>query len=196
MEVLQDDELLEWMADRAIEYMNSERDTAELEALRSDLAEAERKRDNLRKNMENGEVLPIMIQWLNERQHEVDDLTVRIRALEKLNMNEITRDMIISYLETLREGDAEDKAFQQQLIDAFLVRAYLFDDGRLKLIFNCTKEHREVEISLEKFSKEEGGNDCSEVRLSSHHLHKKRGLPYAEASSFFIFSSSSFSSTR
>ena len=171
MEVLQDDELLEWMAERAIEYMNSERDTAELEALRSDLAEAERKRDNLRKNMENGEVLPIMIQWLNERQHEVDDLTVRIRALEKLNMNEITRDMIISYLETLREGDAEDKAFQQQLIDAFLVRAYLFDDGRLKLIFNCTKEHREVEISLEKFSKEEGGSDCSEVRLSSNHLH-------------------------
>ena len=71
-----------------------------------------------------------------------------------------------------RWAEKEDKAFQQQLIDAFLIRAYVFDDGRLKLIFNCTKEHREVEISLEEFSRKEGtGEDCSAVRLSSAHLH-------------------------
>jgi hypothetical protein len=84
---------------------------------------------------------------------------------------DIDRDMILSYLETLRDGDAEDKAFQEQLIDAFLIRAYVFDDGRLKLIFNCTKEHREVEISLEEFSRKEEGEDRESVRLSSAHLH-------------------------
>ena len=50
--------------------------------------------------------------------------------------------------------------------------AYVFDDGRLKLIFNCTKEHREVELSLEEFSRKEGkGEDNAEVSLSSSHLH-------------------------
>lgn len=170
--ILQDDDLLEWMADKAMEHLESERNTAEIEALRADLEEATRKRDNLRKNMENGEVIPIMLQWLTERQQEVDELTVRLKALEKMALIDIDRDMILSYLETLRDGDVEDKAFQEQLIDAFLIRAYVFDDGRLKLIFNCTKEHREVELSLEDFSRKEGtGEDRGSVRLSSAHLH-------------------------
>ena len=80
--------------------------------------------------------------------------------------------MIISYLETLRDGDVEDREFQEKMIDAFLIRAYVFDDGRLKLIFNCTKEHREVTISLDDFEgKEEQGEEQQLVRLSSSHLH-------------------------
>lgn len=172
MVILQDDELLEWMADQAIAHLESERNTAEIEAVRADLEEATRKRDNLRKNMESGEVIPIMMQWLAERQQEVDDLTVRLKALEKMAFIDIDRDMIISYLETLRDGDVEDKAFQEQLIDAFLIRAYVFDDGRLKLIFNCTKEHREVTLSLEDFEgKEAEDEEHRMVRLSSSHLH-------------------------
>ena len=85
---------------------------------------------------------------------------------------DIDRDMIISYLETLRDGDVEDREFQERMIDAFLIRAYVFDDGRLKLIFNCTKEHREVTISLEDFEGKEGqGEEQQMVRLSSSHLH-------------------------
>ena len=172
MMILEDDEVLEWMADRAMEHLESERNTAEIEAVRTDLAEAVRKRDNLRKNMENGDVVPIVMQWLQERQQEVDQLTLRLKALEKLAWSGITRDMILSYLESLRDGDVEDKAFQETLINAFLIRAYVFDDGRLKLIFNCTKEHREVEISLEEFSRKEGkGTPDAEVRLSSSDLH-------------------------
>ena len=117
--------------------------------------------------------MPIVMQWLHERQQEIDELTVRIKALEKMAWTDITRDMILSYLETLRDGDAEDKGFQETLINAFLIRAYVFDDGRLKLIFNCTKEHREVEISLEEFSRKEGkGENNAEVRLSSSQLHQ------------------------
>ena len=169
--ILQDDELLDWMADRAIEHLESERHTAELEALRTQLQEATRKRENLLNAIEDAELLPILKDRLKERQQEITELSARITVLEKEALNDVTKDMILSYLETLRDGDAEDKAFQEQLIDAFLIRAYLFDDGRLKLIFNCTKEHREVEISLEEFSRKEAGENCSEVRLSSSHLH-------------------------
>ena len=171
MVILNDDELLEWMAKSAIEHLESERNTAEIEALRADLAEVVRKRDNLRKNMETGEVLPIVLQWLQERQQEIDELTLRIKALEKMDLIDITEEMILAYLASLRDGDIEDKALQEKLIDAFLIRAYVFDDGRLKLIFNCTKEHREVEISLEEFSRKEEGKEDSEVRLSSSQLH-------------------------
>ena len=172
MVVLQDDDLLEWMADMAIAHLESERNTAELEALRADLEEATRKRDNLRKNMENGEVIPIMLQWLNERQQEIDDIAARLKAMEKISLVSIDRDMILSYLETLRDGDVNNRAYQEQLIDAFLIRAYVFDDNRIKLVCRFTKEHREIEISLEDFSRKEGeGEDHSEVSLSSSHLH-------------------------
>lgn len=171
-QLLDDDELLEWMADKAIEHLESERNTAEIDALRAELEEATRKRDNLRKNLETGEVLPIVMQWIRERQQEIDELTGRIAALEKMAWIDIDRDMILSYLETLRDGDVEDREFQEKMIDAFLIRAYVFDDGRLKLIFNCTKEHREVTISLEDFEgKEEQGEEQQMVRLSSSHLH-------------------------
>jgi DNA invertase Pin-like site-specific DNA recombinase len=172
MEILNDDEILEWLADRAMEHLESERNTAEIEALRARLKEATRKRDNLLDAIEDAEMLPILKDRLKERQEEVRFLSARVEALEKLAWNDITKDMILSYLETLRDGDYEDKAFQEKLIDAFLIRAYVFDDGRLKLIFNCTKEHREVEISLEEFSRKEGkGEEDAKVRLSSSHLH-------------------------
>lgn len=172
MQLLNDDELLEWMADKAIEYLESERNTAEIDSLRASLDEATKKRDNLRKSLESGDVIPIVIKWIKDRQQEIDELTGRIAALEKLALVDIDREMILSYLEMLRDGDVNDREFQEKMIDAFLIRAYAFDDGRLKLIFNCTKEHREVTISLDEFEgKEEQGEDLQMVRLSSSHLH-------------------------
>ena len=109
---------------------------------------------------------------LKARQEEVKDLERRLRILEADNEITISRDMILSYMEMLRDGDVEDRAYQEMLIDTFLIRAYVFDDGRLKLIFNYQKEHREVTIALEDFSRKEGAEDCGEVRLSSSHLHQ------------------------
>lgn len=167
-QLLEDDDLLEWMADRAIEHLESERNTAELDAVREQLREATAKRDNLRKNMETGGVLPIVMQWLNERQQEIADLTARLHVLEKQNEISITRDMILSFLEALRDGDVSDRKYQEMLIDAFLVRAYVFDDGRLKLIFNYTKNHGKKTISLEAFDDDPVHLSSSELHLTGH----------------------------
>jgi DNA invertase Pin-like site-specific DNA recombinase len=170
--LLDDDELLEWMADQAVAHLESERDTAELEDVRAKLKEATRKRDKLLDALEDEDMVSLIKDRLKARQEEVKDLERRLRILEADNEITISRDMILSYLEMLRDGDVEDRAYQEMLIDTFLIRAYVFDDGRLKLIFNYQKEHREVTIALEDFSRKEGAEDCGEVRLSSSHLHQ------------------------
>lgn len=170
--LLDDDELLEWMADQAMAHLESERDTAELEDVRAKLKEATRKRDKLLDALEDEDMVSLIKDRLKARQEEVKDLERRLRILEADNEITISRDMILSYLEMLRDGDIEDRAYQEMLIDTFLIRAYVFDDGRLKLIFNYQKEHREVTIALEDFSRKEGAEDGGEVRLSSSDLHQ------------------------
>ena len=83
---------------------------------------------------------------------------MEIAAMKIEQENMITKEMIISYIETLRDGDVTDPKFQQLMIDSFLAQAIVYDD-HVKLIFNLTKEHAEVNVPLEFEGK--GGSEES-----------------------------------
>ena len=189
-QILDDDETVEWMADRAMEYLESERNTAEMEDVRQKLETATRKRDSLIDAMEDPDMIQILKARLKERQEEVRDLSVRLTALEKENQISITRDMLISYLELLRDGDAEDKEYQEQLIDAFVSRIYLWDDGRVRMILRYEKEHSEITFTLSDFGgKEDVGSNGGEVRLSSSNVHlsgRRRTITIAMVKGYFV----------
>jgi len=147
-EVLEDDVQLEWLADRAMEYLESERNTAELADVRSKLAEAVRKQDNLLAALEEGEMISVIKKRLKERQDEVRELQARLTVLEKENKLNSSRDRILDFLERFRMGNVEDKNYQEKMIDIFLARAYLFDDGNLKVILNFQMAQRNSQKSL------------------------------------------------
>ena len=49
----------------------------------------------------------------------------------------VTREQVIGWLLTHKDGDINDKEFQRGLINLFLVKAYVFDNGKVSLVFEC-----------------------------------------------------------
>jgi len=163
-QLLRDDDFLDWLADKTMEHLYSERDTAELEACKAKLAEATVAKENIVKAIEAGIFTKTTKARLDELEMIEQDMAVRIRAQEKHLRIDVSKDDIISWLETIRDGDVNDRNFQETMIDAFLIRAYLYDDGHLKLVFRYTKEPGELTVPLEIF---EGKEDSESLADSS-----------------------------
>jgi len=160
-QMLMDDELLEWMADQAVAYQNTGRDDDELETVEQKLKEATRKRDNMIEAIADGIRTSSTKEKLQALEDEVEQLTSKLVIIKKDQENIITKDMILSYLEEIREGDVQNKEFQQLMIDSFLDKAIVYDD-HIKLLFNLTKEHAEATIPFESEGKGGALEDMSE----------------------------------
>lgn len=147
-QMLMDDDLIEWMADQTVQYQNTGRDDSELEAKDQRLKEVTKKRKNILAAIEEGIITASTKDRLQELEAEESILQMELTAMKAERESMITRDMILSYLESLRDGDVTDPKFQQLMIDSFLAKAIVYDD-HLKLIFNLTKEPAEADIPLE-----------------------------------------------
>lgn len=189
-QLLQDDGFLEWMADKTMEHLFSERDTAELEDLQAKLKEAKTAKENILKMIEKApDILPdSLLARLKDREKEERDLTARVAILEKDFKIDVSRDDVLSWLETLRDGDVDDRNFQEMMIDAFLIRAYVFDD-HLKLVFRYTKEPGEITVPLEIFGGEEDGSsaaDSSSKLFTSPHYVTQANYSVTMIKGYFV----------
>jgi len=187
--LLQDDELIEWMADRSIEYLESELDSEELRELKRQYEEASTEKENLVRAIKMGIITESTKEELLKAESRTKDLAIRIRVLEADHQLTISRDDLISWLETLRDGDANDRKFQEQMIDTFISRAYVYDD-RIRLKWNLTKEHGEVTIPFEISDEKEDGAESKSVRISGNYLHSNGHLRTPEVKfikGFFVF---------
>ena len=160
-QMLMDDELIDWMAEQAVAYQRLGRDDDEYESVEKALKDASRKKENIYDAIAEGFRSDGLKEKLRDLEDQEADLKIRLAVLKQDRENEITKDMILSYLEMLRDGDVNDKKFQQLMIDSFLDKAIVYDD-HLKLIFNVTKEHREIDIPLETEGK--GGNEETDAQ--------------------------------
>ena len=157
-QMLMDDELIEWMADQTVAYQGTGRDENEYEEKLQRLKDTTRKRENILAAIEEGVFTASTKDRLLDLEREEGALQMEIAAMKAEQENMITKEMIISYIETLRDGDVTDPKFQQLMIDSFLAQAIVYDD-HVKLIFNLTKEHAEVNVPLEFEGK--GGSEES-----------------------------------
>ena len=173
--LLEDDELLEWMADKAIEYLESSLDSEELNELKRQYDIASTEKNNLMTAIKMGIITESTKEELLKAEQRTKELTVQIRVLEADHQLDLSRDDIISWLETLRDGDVDDRKFQEQMIDTFLLRAYVYED-RIRLIFKHTKEHEEITIPFEITDGKEEGEESKSVRISETQLHQSGHL--------------------
>lgn len=158
-QMLSDDELIDWMAEQAVAYQKLGRDDDEFDAVWKELKETTRRKENIIDAIADGMRTASMKAKLEELEKKEIDLKARFTYLKNDRENDITKDMILSYLEMLRDGDVNDKGFQQLMIDSFLDKVIVYDD-HLKLLFNVTKEHREIDIPLE-FEGKGGSEDTT-----------------------------------
>lgn len=142
------DDVIEWMADRTVEYWEKHDNDLQIEALEQQLEENKKATSNMLKAIEMGIITEATRTRMVELETEQSRLSVQLNAAKE-DVVKIDREQIISYLELLQQGDIHDRDFQMELFKNFLVAVYVYDDNRMKLVFSCMGDQNSVEIPLE-----------------------------------------------
>ena len=153
----------ELIADELLTYIRDNRETDEMLNYKARIAQLEKEQANTLKAIRQGVVVASVQEMLLEIESELSSIKARLAIAQDRNRLDITKDEILAILEIFRAGDLTSKEFQEQLIDTFLVRAYLYDD-RAKLILNYTGiGSNEIEIPFDVDDVDTGGSsdkDC------------------------------------
>ena len=156
-DMLMDDDLLDWMADRAVAWQESPEDRQEAEGIVKLLEDVQKRKHNLLEGMEKyGIFTDTTRDRIIELEKEEKELLRRKAGIDRRRESYFSKDDILSYLEMLRDGDVRDKKFQEQLIDAFIGRVFVFDD-HFRIYFNFLKEGERREVDIPFTTEGEGG---------------------------------------
>ena len=155
--VLKDD-VIEWIADSVMALQEKLKASSQLSYYKDRLVETQRSIDNILKAIESGIFSESVQGRLSALENDKRDLKAQIE-LEEHSMPSYTKEQIIYYMESFRDGNASDPAFQKSLFDSFLDTVFLYDD-HLKITFNYTKEKNEFTIPIESSTDEAGDMVC------------------------------------
>lgn len=165
------DDLIEWYADKTVEYFKHQSETDHIKDLQEDLANTQRSIKNTLKAIDAGIITESTRTHLIELEAKQSKLSGAISAA-KSDVVQVDREDLISSMEMVRDGDIYDKKYQALLFDTFLIRVYLYDDD-LELIFSCPGVKNSIRIPLDISAVENAEETAtSTVRLSStlsHH---------------------------
>lgn len=126
------DEVINWIADTVEEYQRTQDEDADLMVLEARLSEVKKLTKNLLDAIEQGIVTMTTKARLLELEDEQSSLSQKI-TLAKADNIYVTREQVIAWLNSFRAGDVTDKTYQADIIRAFLVKAYLYDNNKIKL---------------------------------------------------------------
>ncbi len=128
------DDVLEWIADGAMNFAKKCKEETPIGMLEGQLAENKRALKNLLAAIEQGIVTPTTKERLLELEREQATLTSRL-ADEQAALLSYSREDIVAAFRDYRQGDVDDKQFQESLFDIFLVAVYVYEND-LKIVFN------------------------------------------------------------
>lgn len=147
-ETMLNDQAIIALADAAIAYQEKFESNTELEALEARLKDINRSIKNLVAAVEAGIISAATQSRLAELENEQRTVTRQISILKEDAEQQLTREEIIATLKLFQHGDITDKAYQESLIDTFLVAAYLYDD-HIKLVFNLSGSTKDTTIPFD-----------------------------------------------
>lgn len=166
LELLKDDAVVDEIV-RAVYayYEQTDTETDDLEGLRAGIQDAQRRRANLIRSLEQGAPYDVLAPRMKELEDEEASLLSELDRLEALASERLTEDHIRFFIERFRDMDHSDRKVQRLLVHTFVNAVYLYDDGPVKIVYNFS-EHTEV-VPL---SEVDGLGDPT-VRLEASVLH-------------------------
>lgn len=168
---LLNDEVIEWLADCVMDYLKKNKESLTAKTLASQLSEISKSKKNIMAAIEQGIYTETTRERLLELESEEKEISTKLLIENEKTNIEVKREHIIGWLSKFRNGDVEDKDFQETLIDAFLVAAYLYDDHfRLVLKGDGSPKDAEIRFDIDKVSCE--AEAVRDVCLSSAQLHQ------------------------
>ena len=126
----------DWQKQRALENGRA--------AAEAELHEVERKIGNVAKAIADSGS-PALVSLLDDLERQRDAIAEQIKHI-MLDEPVLDADDVRWFLLRFREGDIEDAHFRSKLVELFLQRAYLFDDGRLLLQLNYSGDCSVVSV--------------------------------------------------
>jgi hypothetical protein len=127
-----------------------EREDTALPLLRNQLAEVETGLQNLADAIQAGLLTPTMKQRLEDLEAQKSDLEIKLLQNE-LQQTILTEEQIIFWISRFKNGDINDKQYQQSIIDIFVNAIYLYDD-RIVFTYNYKSESKTISLTDVEFS--------------------------------------------
>ena len=147
-EILSRDDVAEKLADMTLEYINSEHESEELAILKDRLESVRKEKENTLKAIRMGVIAKSVQEMLQQLEADESSLKARLSLAESQIKDPPTKDMLLAFIESFRDGDIKDKKYQEALFDAFLVRAFVYDD-RFKIVFTVGQDTEEAEVPFD-----------------------------------------------
>lgn len=143
--ILQPD-VVEWMINNVLRFQEEAKKQSDLASYQNRLVEVKRGIDNLVKAVEAGVFSQSTKTRLDELEAEQRELQGMI-AVEQAKIKTVTREQIEYYLDSFRDGDVDDPAYQKRLFKAFLVKVFL-DDDKFRIVYNYADDLDTMEFPL------------------------------------------------
>lgn len=132
------DDVLNDIADGVMKYQEECIDNSNLQYLESQLVDTQKSLDNIVSAVEKGLFNDSMIGRMNELERRKKELVAKI-SLEKQEHEVIEKDFILFLLKKFKTTEQSSIENKRRLIETFVSKAFIFDDGRLVLTFNYKK---------------------------------------------------------
>lgn len=143
--VLKDD-VMEWIADEYIKFQARLRTESQLCAEELELADVRKAIRNIMTAIEQG----IITDTTKDRLLELESQKKRLETSILIGNQELptfTKEQVLFWLESFKDGNVEDKNYQKKVINAFVESVYLYDD-EIKILFGYTGDKRSISHKL------------------------------------------------
>lgn len=145
------DENIEKIAEKVVEFLTQEySDKSMLAELTARLDDVTTRFSNLLKALEQGVISESVANRVSGLEKEKKSLEKKI-ASEKMSKPTITKDMVVYWLLSFKNGDIDDESYQRRIIDTLVNSVFIYDDddgtARLVLNFN-TSSNNNVTIKV------------------------------------------------
>ena len=145
------DENIEKIASDVIAFNESEqRNNNNLKRLEKLLADNDKHKSNLMDTLklcEDDDTKRMILSEISVMGKEAKELEIQL-AIEESRKVKMTRREIVFFLKDLQNGDVSDVKYRKTLISVLVNKIYLYDDGRLTIIFNNGDTTTEVDVNL------------------------------------------------
>ena len=126
------DEVIGRLADAIVDLQKQENTV--IPFLQKQLADIDKRIGNLIDSIEEGIATVSVKQRLTDLEEKKADLEISI-AREKLEKPPLSREQIVFWISKFKDGDVDDPAYRQTIVDIFVNAVFLYDD-ELTITFN------------------------------------------------------------
>lgn len=135
------DDVLNEIADGLVQYQLESIDNSNLEWLKTQLKDKQDALNNIVTAVEKGMFNDTMIARMNALESEKKELEAKIKR-EAMEHEIVDKDFILFILKKFKTKELDTLENKKRLIETFVSKAFLFDDGKLVLTFNYKKNNQ------------------------------------------------------